>query len=265
MISYVFRLAQPILGASIFAPNGMRQLRLQSVKVQTLMILIGLILAMSCSIVTYPYTDCYDSPLCRNYIKPIGSYDTVRGCMQQFTIQRRGEICSTDIEKTEHDGFNCQYPWPNSMLRHETTGVSLFGNPHSRVNFLFKRLKREVTKIVLAEPILVDDFSNKDPWLVLRPVDYLWIACAIGANVVFIIRKVILVTHGYKISNNINYDHNKLQELANKSSSHTVKTFFTLINILFPALIISGIILIVLFRAIPEIIPGLIKVIKRGY
>ena len=117
-------------------------------------------------------------------------------------------------------------------------------------------------KTVLAEPSLGDDFSNKDPWMVLRPVDYLWIACVIGTNVLFIIRKVIVAAYGYKILfYGFNYDHSKLQELANKCNSHTVKTIFTWINILIPVLIISGIILIISCRVIPELFPRVIKVI----
>ena len=57
-------------------------------------------------------------------------------------------------------------------------------------------LAQGITRPDSAEQAAEPDTFDGDTWLILRPVDYFWVACTIGANVLFFARMIILFAYG---------------------------------------------------------------------
>jgi hypothetical protein len=130
-------------------------------------------------------------------------------------------------------------------------------------------LAQGIARPDLPEQASRPDTFDGDTWLVLRPVDYVWVACAIGANVLFFVRMIILFAYGYGIRYfDWVYQHRKLREIARKQTSERRRRIFNLINVLIPVLlIIAGIVLFLARMAVPIVrglvVPTLNRVIQR--
>ena len=191
----------------------------------------------------------------------IGDEDAIWTWTDESTNQNRaGRICLADMVKPELDGFHCPHPWCGEMLRTQKAGLHLSRNPRNVAHVLFGR---NVIGAVVAEPAFGHDISDEDPWLVLGPVDYVWLACGIGANVLFFIRKIIVIAYGYALRfYGWGYDRERLREIARKQSSGKLQLFFTCINNLIRVMIISSIVILVCWRAvIPLLTVFLVRVV----
>lgn len=104
---------------------------------------------------------------------------------------------------------------------------------------------QNITQTVVTEQSSGDDASDNDSWSPWRPPFYIGVACAIGLNLLYIVRKIIVVAYGYKkiripVSS---YDRRSLSEIARNQASERRRWLFnlpnTLIYILGVGLVIS--------------------------
>lgn len=95
------------------------------------------------------------------------------------------------------------------------------------------------------------EIANEESGIVTTWKDYIWIACIIGVNVCFIVRKVILFHYGYGIGF-IDYglDRRRLRSIVENETSYVRKRLLTTLNVLIPLLFFLGILILILVRVI---------------
>ena len=85
----------------------------------------------------------------------------------------------------------------------------------------------------------------------INNLDYVWISFIVIVNVLFFMRKFIVISydHGIKISSiifDIGYDRKRLKEIAKQQASDKKRFLFMTINLLIPVLFIIGIVIAII-------------------
>ncbi|MHC4425732.1 MAG: hypothetical protein ACYSYV_06525 [Planctomycetota bacterium] len=111
-----------------------------------------------------------------------------------------------------------------------------------------------------AEQASERDVSDEDAWMVRRPIDYVWITCAVVVTVLLFVRTIILFACGYGIRCCYDWGYDqRLREIARRQGSERRRLLLNLINILIPVLFISGALMLLLWRTAPTVLRGLYR------
>jgi len=85
----------------------------------------------------------------------------------------------------------------------------------------------------------------------IHPLDYIWIFCIVMVNILFFIRKIILLNHGYKTGILLDLefkDWKMLKELSSKDENSRFSRYYKILNISIPVLHFCGVFVLVCTR-----------------
>lgn len=103
---------------------------------------------------------------------------------------------------------------------------------------------QNIIQTVVMEKSSGDDTFDDDSWSPWRPAFYVGVAFAIGLNVLYFVRKIVVVAYGYKKIRipAFGYDRRSLSEIARSQASERRRWLFNLLNTLIYVLVISMVI-----------------------